>query len=190
MSAHDKSNSSANVPVVGVGRSGLKLANPRYFLYALGLLLLALVVGILVLVVHRHGVSPQASKQAAVIPLTTEEKADQLSSKGGYSQGQALLHSELSSAATPAAKAMIYMQQTTLALNNKQYTDATQYAQSAESLLHSASTAELEGQVAAAAGDKKAAASYFNVAISRVTTSPISQVEVQQYQNELNSLGM
>jgi len=122
--------------------------------------------------------------------LTASQQSDYLANKGDYSAAQKIVVQQIAKAPNSTAKAGLYMQQATIALNAKNYVDAKKYAQAAESLQPGDNTASLLGYIASQTGDKAAAKQYYQKAIDRLDkTAESYNASLQDYQTHLQELG-
>ena len=131
------------------------------------------------------------TKSNIVLPphLTASQQSDYLAYKGDYRGAQKITARQVAEASSATAKAGLYLQQATTALNAKNYADAKKYAQSAESLQPNDNTASLLGYIAAQTGDKATAKQYYQKAIDRLDKNADSyNASRQDYQTRLQEL--
>lgn len=132
------------------------------------------------------------TKSTIVLPpnLTLSQQSDYLAYKGDYKGAQKIIAGQVAKAPNATAKAGLYLQQATIALNAKNYADAKKYAQSAESLQPNDNTASLLGYIAAQTGNKATAKQYYQKAIDRLDKNAESyNGTLQAYQTSMQELG-
>jgi len=155
--------------------------------WLLGLVVLIIVAGVIVGIyaLAHHSDNPTEN-------LTPRQQSEVYASNGNYAAAQRALAAQLAGPTSADAKATIYSEQVSVALNFKQYQQAQRYAQQAENLTHSAAAAEQLGYVAEAAGDKISAAKYYQLAIdrqSKLPQTPANQLIQRSYKTKLQELG-
>jgi tetratricopeptide (TPR) repeat protein len=156
-----------------------------------GVFVIALVIGMSTLAYMIHAANkPPAKPIVATAHLTAQQQSDYLAYKGDYSGAQATVAGEIAKAPNATDKAGLYLQQASIAMNAKNYTDAKKYAQAAEALQPSSNSAGLLGDIAALTGDKAAATSDYQEAIDRLDkNSSRYNTARQDYQARIQELG-
>ena len=159
----------------------------------LRLKILALSIAVLVAIAAIAGflLYKNHTKSSIVLPphLTVSQQSDYLAYKGDYKGAQKITAGQVATAPNATAKADLYLQQATIALNAKNYADAKKYAQSAESLQPNDNTASVLGYIAAQTGDKATAKQYYQKAIDRLDKNADSyNASRQDYQTRLQEL--
>lgn len=182
MSKHKQAESNAVVSTVAAG------GHRR--LLAAGLVLLLLVAGgWFVMQQHRPKAAPPAVTSNLFTDLPPAQRADALGASGNYAAAQALLAGQAATAPTKQAKADIYVQQATLALNASSSSDARHYAAAAEAAAPTDATASLVAKAAAASGDKTTARAYIQKALDRLDKkAPWYPRSFQEYQEQLQAV--
>ena len=154
--------------------------------------ILVLGVGILLVCAITGFVLYKNQTRNPVVPphLTASQQSDYLAYKGDYGAAQKIVAGQITKAPNSIAKAGLYLQQASIALNAKNYADAKIYAQAAESLQPNDNTASLLGYIAAQTGDKATAKQYYQKAIDRLDKDAKSyNASLQDYQTRLQELG-
>jgi tetratricopeptide (TPR) repeat protein len=157
-----------------------------------GAAVIALAIGLSTLAYMIYSADKQVTSKPVVgsAPLTALQQSDSLAQTGDYSGAQKIVAEQIAKAPNATAKTGLYLQQASIALNAKNYTDAKKYAQAAESLQPNDNTASLLGDVAALTGDKATAKQYYQTAISRLDKTANSyNTSLQDYQARLQELG-
>ena len=112
-----------------------------------------------------------------------------LVNNSGYSQGQKYLDAQLSASNDVKHKSDIYIDKATLALNNKDYANALQYARQSEALQPTVSSAVVIAQSAELSGDKATAIKYYQITIDRMKQSKLPyDTDIAEYTQKIKDL--
>ncbi len=191
MSAHKKKNVVAAKSAGIIVGDGKHRRNIHRRLGGLGLACVLIVVALIagaMYAVHLHSDTVQKNN-SETLRFTPKEQSQKQASLGDYDGAQKVLSEQISKAGSNKAKADIYLEQATLAINTQNYTDAMKYARQDEKVLPTSGSAELIAQVATLQGDKQLTRTYLNMALSRVDKNKAgSNLLVRQYQAELDGL--
>jgi len=123
-----------------------------------------------------------------VVPTTSElsstEKASQLATNGDYAAGQKVLDEELASQTDDAGKVNAYVNKALLAINNKEYADAVNFANKAESIAKSRLTSRLLAQIYELMSDKENSVKYYQLTVDRYSETEKASDELSFAYNE------
>lgn len=112
-----------------------------------------------------------------------------LAASGQYAQAQQQLDKQATSG-SPQQRAYVFIQKSAIALNAQKYNDALNFAQQAEALTPTSTTAQLIAVSQQGLGNKQQAISYYQKAISRFKNpSEQDQADIRSYQDAIKSLG-
>lgn len=204
MSAHNKQGVVAAKSTGIVVGDGKHHRHTNLHLRVVGLVIAGLIIvggvawGAVVVVRHFHNGKRQLSTANNSSPtpgapnlsaMTPEQKADYYVLKGQFSNAQAIYDAQLKAATTPQQKADAYTAKATTALSAKDYATARQLEAHADQLAPTAWTAQFLGDIAAAQGDKSAAANYYQTALNRLDkNSPTYGYEANKIQAKLDGV--
>ncbi|MEI7539390.1 MAG: hypothetical protein WCJ36_01295 [Candidatus Saccharibacteria bacterium] len=108
---------------------------------------------------------------------------------GKYSEGQAALDKSISGTADPGAKAWMYIQKSSIALNSGDYINAYSFAKKAEELKPDRYSAQMMADAAVKKGDIADAITKYKLSISRITgTSGMDKLDTQELQGKISKL--
>lgn len=149
----------------------------------------ALIVGGTLLIIYLD--SNDTKKQdldTAVIAANPADPANFVIS-GDYEGGQKKLDDNLAASTDDSSRSAIYINKSSIAINMGEYDDAYEFAEKAEELLPTVSSAKLMASALAKQGLKEEAIEKYQIAISRITgDSDNSQTEKSSIQLKIDSL--
>lgn len=151
-------------------------ANKKKALILIAITLLVLSVLTLVswwLLSQKNGVKvDETSKKINKVKINTslppEQQAEQAMFNGDYDEAQSILEAQSNKEKSTEEKITLYRQLATNALNANQMDDAQRYAEQAEKLSPSSTTASLLAYVAEERGQTSEAKRYYELAITRL----------------------
>jgi len=170
---------------------GKLMPSKSFSLLLVGVVIVAAVAfGALALYGHSKTANTVQSQQIATHPaVTASSKADELVQKGDYAGAQKLLDEERAKTTNVQDQIALYLSQASVALNAGNYVDAQTYAVAANKLSPTANTAALLGYIAAQAGDKTAAKTYYQKAINMLDKKANNyNTSLNDYQAKLGEL--
>jgi len=136
----------------------------------IGMAIILVVVGVFLIykyIPKNQAVVQPVEKPSTSFSLTISEQAAKLASSGDYNAGQKLLDGELAKKTDNEGQIDGYISKAILAVNNKKYDDALNFAQKAEDLAKSRVTSRLIAQIAEKSGNKKKAIEYYQLTLNR-----------------------
>lgn len=108
---------------------------------------------------------------------------------GNYSQGQQILDNAIKKSTNNQNTVNLYLQKATVAINAKHPDDAMQFAQKADSITPSSTTASMIADVAAAQGNKTLAIQWLNTTIQRLDkNSQGYRMDLEDIQQKIKDL--
>jgi len=130
-------------------------------------------------------VQEKATKSENVYYVASKNAAS-----GNYVASQAVLDKALKDVSGSSEQADLYIQKSSIALNAREYGDAYGFAQQAEKLDPTVSSAQLMAEAAAKKGNNAEAITNYKLAISRITgTSELDELDKQNLQDAIKQLG-
>lgn len=188
----------AEVLEVDSGRWYKRLIPKRWWAKLL-IVLIIIAVGATCWALHiNHRQPMKAQTKQAVTPVTTTpppdislgQKAQYLASAGQYQAAQQAYQQQAASTTDTTTKLGVYYQQSSLAVENKDYTAAKTYANEAMQLDPNSPTPYVAlAQIAQAQGNDSVAKQYYQDAINHVTPDmPGYNIIRADYQSEMDAL--